>query len=269
MKTNAFDIRRFWQTLKWTVLSERKGLITIAVGFLVAFLAIQLFSCFTIFDLTAGLGHEAAVGGIIACLGVVSFMRLYYASGVLGNARESRQRTTVLMLPASNLEKFAARLVLCLVLIPLLLKLMMLGATGLRMLFELMAGHSGITAGFEDPYTNIPLELSAYSQFIVDAWTFSLFVLGGVFFRHRPFVWTCVTLFAASLLLITFGLYFTMLIGEENVANFTKNSFSSMTWERAEIIFSIVTTLFTVFNVWLSYRLYCRLQVVQHKWFNV
>ena len=40
-----------------------------------------------------------------------------------------------------------------------------------------------------------------------------------------------------------------------------------------ETLISLIITLpfllFTVFNLWYSYRLFKRMQVVQHKWFNV
>ena len=265
MKNNAFNLRRFWLTLKWTVLTEKKSLITIAVGFLTAFLAIQLFSCFTIFDITQGLGREATFGGMVTCAGLMGLMGMYYASGLLGNARTSSQRTTVLMLPASNLERFTARLVYCCLFIPLLVGVAMLTATGLRMLLELLAGHADIISGLN--YTDGFAVDSLFGQ-VSSLWTVSLFVLGGVFFRTRPFIWTSVTLFGGSLLLTTVVAYVGMTVGTDHLKNLFE-SFMSMSYDTLDWILSAVFTLFTVFNVWLSYRLYCRLQVVQHKWFNL
>ncbi len=268
----TFDINRFWQVMKWTVLTERKSIITAFIAFVCGFLAIQLFSCFTIFDLTHGLGFAATMAGMQTCSMFIGFLWLYYASGVLGNVRTGQQRITALMLPASNVEKFFARLIFCCILMPLVVYLAILAATGLRMFFELIAGHEGIVWGLSYVFgfdANITgLEFSTFFSIASSCWSISLFVLGGVFFRQRPFIWTAVTIFAASLLLSTLVFYIGTMIGEDNIKHFLM-SFRNMSFETFDLIVSLLLTAFTVFNVWLSYRLYCRLKVVQHKWFNL
>ena len=60
----TFDFNRFWQVLKWTILTEKKSILTAFLAFVCAFLAIQLFSCFTIFDINRSLGPAATMAGI-------------------------------------------------------------------------------------------------------------------------------------------------------------------------------------------------------------
>jgi hypothetical protein len=272
----TFDFNRFWQVMKWTILTEKKSILTAFLAFVCAFLAIQLFSCFTIFDLTHSLGSAATMAGMITCSGLISFMSVYYASGVLGNARTGQQRIIALMLPASNVEKFFARLLYCCIIMPVVIYLAVVASTGLRMLFELLAGHEGITSGLSYVFSGPTMrfndnELELFSTFFYVAsscWSISLFVLGGVFFHQRPFIWTAITIFAASLLLSTLTFYICYMIGEDSIKNFLMN-FRGMTFETFDLLVSLLLTAFTVLNVWLSYRLYCRLQVVQHKWFNV
>ena len=272
----TFDINRFWQVMKWTILTEKKSILTAFLAFVCAFLAIQLFSCFTIFDLTHSLGSAATIAGMLTCAGLIGFMSAYYASGVLGNARTGQQRIIALMLPASNVEKFFARLLYCCIIMPLVIYLAVVASTGLRMLFELLAGHEGITSGLSYVFSGSTMrfndnELELFSTFFYIAsscWSISLFVLGGVFFHQRPFIWTAITIFAVSLLLSTLIFYIGTMIGEDNIEHFLM-SFRNMTFETFDLIVSLLLTVFTVFNVWLSYRLYCRLQVVQHKWFNL
>ena len=272
----TFDFNRFWQVMKWTILTEKKSILTAFLAFVCAFLAIQLFSCFTIFDLTHSLGSAATMAGMITCSGLISFMGFYYASGVLGNARTGQQRIIALMLPASNVEKFFARLLYCCIIMPVVIYLAVVASTGLRMLFELLAGHEGITSGLSYVFSGPTMrfndnELELFSTFFYVAsscWSISLFVLGGVFFHQRPFIWTAITIFAASLLLSTLTFYICYMIGEDSIKNFLMN-FRGMTFETFDLLVSLLLTAFTVLNVWLSYRLYCRLQVVQHKWFNV
>lgn len=270
-----FDIKRFWQVLKWTVLTEKKSIFTAAVAFLCAFLTIQLFSCFTIFDLSHGLGSGPTFAGMMTCAAVIGFMWFYYASGVLGNARTSQQRTTALMLPASNMEKFIARMIYCCILMPLIIYVAAFAATGLRMLLELIAGHDNIVSGLSIIGFKVNMNINGatdiFSSFFdvsMTCWNISLFVLGGVFFHQRPFIWTIVSLVAISIVFGTIFFYIGVMIGEDNIKHFLMN-FRGMTFETFDFIASLVFTAFTLFNVWLSYWLYKRLQVVQHKWFNV
>ena len=271
-----FNFNRFWQVLKWTIVSEKKSILTAAVAFTVAFLAIQLFSCFTIFDITRGLGRVATEAGMVTCAVLLSFMACYYASGILGNAHTTQQRATALMLPASNLEKFTARIIYCCIFMMVLLYVAAVAATGLRMLLELIAGHDDITSAFSTLFGNMSTirinsnMTDGHFFFIASSlWTTSLFVLGGVFFSKRPFIWTNVTLIVGFIVLFTLFFYIGVMIGEENLEKMLRPIFKDMTIETFICIVDIVLIAFTVLNVWLSYRLYKRLQIVQHKWFNV
>lgn len=276
-----FNINRFWQVLKWTIMSEKKSIITAFIAFTVAFLAIQLFSCFTIFDINHGLGPAATMAGMTTCAAIQGFMAAYYSSGILGNARTTQQRTTALMLPASNLEKFVARIIYCCIGMLIVLYLAALAATGLRMLLELIAGHDQIVAGIdlllgnyigprgENYFEGEVINMGILFPIALTLWSASLFVLGGVFFRKRPFVWTNVVLFAATLLLFTLTFYIVTLIGEKEVDEFLRPIFKDMTPATFFNWVSVFLFAFTALNVWLSYRLFCRLQVVQHKWFNL
>ena len=272
-----FNINRFWQVLKWTIISEKKSILTAAVAFLCAFLAIQLFSCFTIFDLSRGLGAGATNAGMMTCDAIFCFMWLYYCSGVLGNARTRQQRTTALMLPASNTEKFFARIIYCCIFMPVLLYVAIVAATGLRMLLELIAGHENIVSGLSFLGLNLHINLNGenlnlfndFFMIVNNCWLFSLFVLGGVFFHQRPFIWTTVSLVVVGIVLGTLFFYIGVMIGEDNIKSFLTPWFKTMSLETFEFIVSLILIAFTVFNVWLSYRLFCRLQLVQHKWFNL
>lgn len=278
-----FNINRFWQVLKWTVLTEKKNILTACIAFTVAFLAIQLFSCFTIFDINQSLGQVATVGAMATCLGIMGFASSYYTSGVLGNARTSRQRTMALMLPASNLEKFVARLVYCCIVMLVVLYVAATAATFLRMFLEWIAGHDDITAGFSvlfgsgfDIEGNVTYNIASEEvcepvlfNIALKLWFASLFVLGGTFFRKRPFVWTFVSLFVASMVLFTIIFYVCTLIGEMNLKNILEPIFKDMTPETFLNWVGVFLLAFSALNVWISYRLFCRLQVVQHKWFNV
>lgn len=262
-----FNIKRFGQTLKWTLLTEKNSILTAAVAFLTAFLVIQLFNSFTILDLTHSLEPAATVPGVAACVALLSFMLSYYATGLLGNARTAQQRAVALMLPASNAEKFAVRLVYCCVIMPLLLVVALLGATALRMLLEFVFGHECIISGLSDMVEELKPVITL-DTFILSLSSLSFGILGGVFFRHRPFIMLFVTSVLGALVLITLFFYLGMMIGEEKIRRFF-DFFADMSFDTLKLCGRLLLIAVTVFNLWLSYWLFCRLQVVQHKWFNV
>ena len=254
-----FDYNRFLQTLKWNIITEKKTLFTHSLAFVAAFLLIQLF-----YICVVNMFQEPSRSGMVSVIAftdsVVLFLTAYYASGILGNARTKEQRTTMLMLPACNAEKYWARLAYVLVIIPLLIVAALIVANILRMGIQLILGHNHIIFGLDvmiDLHGFEVLEIILSHLFMM-----SLFVLGGVLFRKHPFIWTWVSIMAFSLLVVLGGgLLFKLL-------NPTMHHIH-ITVDTANTIVYLFFAALTVFNFWLSYRLFCRLQLVQHKWFNI
>ncbi len=257
MKT--FDINRFWQMLKWNILTDEMSVMKKAIIGVVAFLIIQAFFCFNLFDLTASRGFGSTLVGMNLCFASGGLFTLFYVSGMLGNARTKEQRNILLMMPASNLEKYASRFLYCVILLPLLLLACLYVATGIRMLLELILGHKDIYFGM----SGIPMITNQFNnaQFIDNLWTISVFVLGGVLFKKNPFLWTWVSIVAIS---IALGLVVALIAISTMGNGPLQMSVNDNHWA-----FKAVLAALTVFNFWYSYRLFCRLQLVTRKWFNL
>ena len=254
-----FDNNRFLQTLKWNIITEKKTLFTHTLAFVVAFLLIQLFYIFII-NMFQEPDPKSVMIAMTFSVSAIGFLTAFYASGILGNARTKEQRTTMLMLPASNLEKYTARLVYVLVVIPLLVIVALIAATLLRMGIQLLLGHNFIVFGFDmvgDEHGRFFFELILSHLF-----SMSLFVLGGMLFRKHPFIWTGVSIMGIILTLVMIGGLLVKLLMPINY-----NVHISL--HIPDFVSYIVLSVLTVFNFWLSYRLFTRLQLVQHKWFNL
>ena len=254
-----FDYNRFLQTLKWNIITEKKTMFTHTLAFVAAFLIIQLFYIGVV-NMFQNPGPKSVMTGMLMSISIVFLMTYYYASGILGNARTKEQRTTVLMLPASNAEKFCARLVYVLVFIPLLVIAALLVATLLRMGIQLLLGHDYIVFGF-DMLTDEG-GFGFLNSLLGHLFGISVFVLGGVLFRKHPFIWTWVsTLCLFFVVALVLGLIAKILL--------SANVHLHIGVEIPRTIGNIIAAVIMVFNFWLSYRLFRRLQLVQHKWFNV
>ena len=254
-----FEYNRFLQTLKWNIITEKKTMLTHTLAFVAAFLLIQLFYIGLV-NMFQNPGPSSVMAGMLMNLSIACIMTYYYASGILGNARTKEQRTTMLMLPASNAEKFWARLAYVLIVIPLLIIAALIVATLLRMGIQLLLGHDYIVFGLDFLMNDGGFGfLGTWSGHLFGV---SIFVLGGVLFRKHPFIWTWV-----SMLVVFFAIGLVMILIIKLLAPPQPHIHVEVEFPRA--IGYALATIFTVFNFWLSYRLFCRLQLVQHKWFNV
>lgn len=253
-----FNITRFWQTLRWTVFTEKRTLIAIAIASLAGSLLIQMFFTFSLISpMQVPERYDIEIAMRLCAVAYVILL-LFYASRVCSNVRSPRQRATALMLPASKAEKFTARIVFCLVLLPLLSLAAVSVATCIRLLLELLANHHSIYGGWGTLFSVIFEEDSLLDAF-TNLWFISLFLLAGVFFRRVPFLWMWGVI-ATAIVIISMIMAFVMIASKQQTFTASKGF---------EITFTILLPIFTVFNVWLSYRLYKRLQIVQNKLFNV
>jgi hypothetical protein len=86
----------------------------------------------------------------------------------------------------------------------------------------------------------------------------SFFLLSGVFFKKFHFI-------AASAI---FVLLFTTIVAMMNAIGYRDTPSTASTFD-ARIILNCMLVCLTVLFTWLSYRLFCRWQVVTHKFANV
>lgn len=254
-----FDFNRFKQTLRWTLMSERRSIKATAIACTVAALGIQLMFAYWYHDPYSTELYELPrmPWAMSLCGYAFSIAMAFFASRVCSNVRSARQRATALMLPASKSEKYVARVVFCLVLLPLLALVCVVAATCVRLLLELVSSHPNITVGAG--YFFGALKFNGVGGIVICLWNLSLFLLAGAFFRRVPFLWMTGILVTVFMFL---AIAFSMLIVASN-----GRVLQSLSW--MEIPIYILLALLTVLNVWLSWRIYEKLQIVQNRAFNV
>ena len=97
-----FNITRFWQTLRWTVFTEKRTLIAIAIASLAGSLLIQMFFTFSLISpMQVPERYDIEIAMRLCAVAYVILL-LFYASRVCSNVRSPRQRATALMLPNLN-----------------------------------------------------------------------------------------------------------------------------------------------------------------------
>lgn len=224
-------------------------------------------------------------GNMLGVIGmVVSFAMIFYASRIMKCMDSKENRISYLLLPATKLEKFFSRAVLVTIgtLLMVLVALLALELTHylLLPLFDLptvysqsllvevfsmkWATHASVDVTGEPVYSWWLMQLLGW---IFCLWNHSLFILGGSFWYKHPFLKTIGTCLAVTIL---GGIMFASLAEGGSLIRFSewiKEHFQDTPQFVDGVLASIAAffLLFTLFNWWLSYRLFTRSQVIKRK----
>ena len=227
---------------------------------------------------------ERFCGNVLGIIGmVVSVAMIYYASRIMKCMDNKEKRISYLLLPATKLEKFFSRALFVTVgtALMILVALLALELTHylLLPLFDLPAvysqsmlvevfsmrwAHASVDATGEPVYSWWLMQLLVW---IFCLWNHSLFILGGSFWYKHPFLKTIGACLAVTIL---GGILFANLAEGVFLARFSDwmqehYQDTPQTVNGLLTIISVVFLLFTVFNWWLSYRLFTRSEVVKRK----
>lgn len=227
---------------------------------------------------------ERFCGNMLGIIGmVVSVAMIYYASRIMKCMDNKEKRISYLLLPATKLEKFFSRALFVTVgtVLMILVALLALELTHylLLPLFDLPAvysqpmlveifsmrwAHASVDAAGEAVYSWWLMQLLVW---IFCLWNHSLFILGGSFWYKHPFLKTIGACLAVTIL---GGILFANLAEGGFLVRFSDwmqehYQDTPQTVNGLLTIISVVFLLFTVFNWWLSYRLFTRSEVVKRK----
>ena len=219
--------------------------------------------------------------GIISI--VVSVAMIFYASRIMKCMDNKEKRISYLLLPATNLEKFFSRALFVTVgtVLMILVALLALELTHYLLLplfdlptvysqpmlvevFSMKWAHASVDATGEAVYSWCLMQLLVW---IFCLWNHSLFILGGSFWYKHPFLKTIGACLAVTIL---GGILFANLAEGGFLVRFSDwmqehYQDTPQTVNGLLTIISVVFLLFTVFNWWLSYRLFTRSEVVKRK----
>ncbi len=279
-----FDLHRLGMVVRWSIFSEWKhfasGIIGLSIG-IALFCILNLFSlreCIEAGDMgvtkTAEELYLSKVFGFMATIAIIAFFVL--ASCIFTNMKGKLKRENFLMLPASNLEKFAARLALTTIGAVIGIFCALVIGDIIQLIFSLFITpdfHVSITwpvvtnLGFSMfPSAGDELPAAALYAFLLFAHSFA--TLGGTFYRKLP---TLLTLCTSILLCIILGI----VIGKLEAAgllnfkiniDFSRGTFAEKCIEITAILFFLALS---TFNYWGAYKIFCRMQVISNKWINL
>ena len=259
-----FDIKRFGKLARWSLANDRKYHVK---SMLQVFAVLAFLFLFFTWVMNRGSVHssinayQTCTFAVIILFGVTCVMG---SSFMFYSMEGKHDMQNLLMLPASNFEKYLMRYASWMLLLPLYL-VAFLGADALQYVVNLMVGReyvTFVTSTLVDSISRMSqLEIHPNlrdtflnSLLLIAVWFHSLYALGATFFRTRKFNWVLTTLVIILLSLLQAWIYpYEVWKSEQDITTTTTTDI---------LLTDLVALCWVVLNFWLSYKLFCRQQVI-------
>ena len=226
------------------------------------------------------------MGMFIFIIGIAS---LTYAANIMENMITKEKRIAFLMLPATMVEKFVARFLIVTVGLALAVVVAASLAEITRylvlplfdvpetfhqsVLYQVLSmasldgeqAYRGSGYALNMPYQNWLGEMCGWAFLI---WSHSLYILGGSYWYKKPFFKTLGALILISILCSVLSVHIISWVGNDGMRSFAEWLEANFQWMTLNKLLSLGVAFFsafTMFNWWLSYRLFTRSQVIKPK----
>ena len=286
----TFDLHRFGMVLRWDLLTNWKSYFYSIAGLAIGIIMLSIsmlysfpHSHYIVEGGDLGNYYESRMTGFLAAIFILFFF--ISACNIFSNMKTKLQRESFMMLPANNLEKYAARFLMMSVGSILIMVIAMLIGDFVQFIlsFFMTPGyHASIigsslrqiyeaaTDAGNDPISILAWQCKADAALI--GWSFLIMIysftlLGGTFFRKQPIILTAVS-----------GIIIFMIIGYCGSKLEEWGAFDFYTHLNYDnpgtslciaIFWSVVFLALAAFSLWASYKLFTRIQVICNKWINI
>lgn len=272
----VFSVKRFWRLLRWDMVANRHTAVVVAL-FVTALLAmVYLPWLVRRMAYSDALRFDAGGAERIATMGWTAIFAIAVAGPAMAGLPFGNRRKALacMALPATQLEKFLSRYLLSTAGLVVVAVCAITVADLVQMAVALL-----VTGGVKGSFWSVTADFAgrlfadgairrAFASADDVAYTVcvlllllashAFFLLGGMFFRRWPVVLSVLAFMLLSYLdgALGINLYKCMVQAA---------SYSSL-MEAAVLLLSLaaIAALY-----WLSYRLFCRMQMTNHKWFNL
>ena len=253
------NFNRFGKLVRWSLTNDKRYYVKSFLQMLVTMLLLFLF--LTMITKT----HQGHSGNYGPC--AFAAMLMLVVTPVLGpsfmfySMTGKHDRQALMLLPASNFEKYLMRYSTWIILFPLYI-VAFFAADLLQYFIHWVLGHNygtlvaSVVVKFMNEVPQKEAE-AASPHFLMDImitalWFHSMYALGATFFRSRKFNWVLSTGVIILIVMLSVGLT-------------KEGSVLQIDWKVSKVNYVIGTAIYivwTLLNFWLSYRIFCRTQVI-------
>ena len=248
-----FNIKRFGKLACWTLRNERNFLVRNTLQMLVAMSLIYLFFTLGFLKINGSSPNYPACG--MATLMMFTVFIVIGPGTMFHSMKGKHDMQALLLLPASNFEKYLMRYASWLILVPLFL-MSVLCADLIQYAVNGLLGHektmfvaSKAMELLSRSLTDTPA--NELNGLIIPLVCFhAAYALGGTFFRSPKYAWVFTTLVIILIVILMAWLL---------PASVNLNEHSS---DRMFMAWNILAVVWVILAFWLSYRVFCRTQVI-------
>ena len=248
-----FNIHRFGKLVCWTLRNERNFLVRNTLQMLVAMSLIYLFFTLGFLKMNGSAPNYPACG--MATLMMFTVFIVIGPGTMFHSMKGKYDKQVLLMLPASNFEKYLVRYMSWLILLPLFF-VSVLCADLIQYVVNYMLGNektmfvaSMAIELLSRSWTDTPAVL--LNGLIIPLVCFhAAYALGGTFFRSSKYAWVFTTLVIILVVILMAWLL-------PDSVNLDDHSSA-----RKFMIWNILTVVWVILAFWLSYKVFCRTQVI-------
>ena len=265
-----FDINRFGRVLARLVLVRRRKIINLFLGFLIACFIYMILRVCNIFTWQASSTEQIQIdlmGSVDFALTILPAAFFIMGTFVINDLKSRQSRISEMMLPATNVEKFVARVVLVSIVFPLIVVAAFLTADVLQQIVSMLVNHGArasmttIAIDFLQTTSSLsPLWVQLEAILLTNAFT----ILGGMFFRKTAWLKTIISLILILMIVagLMAGIGFMLLAHTDYQLSIPNDFFGDITG-------NIICLALTILMYWAAYKLYTRLQVINNRLINI
>ena len=253
-----FNINRFGKLARWSLTNDRKH--HVKTFFQTLVILTLVYVLFTSITITFG-KENANYRACAIALTVLFVSTLVVGSSFMFYSMERKHdMQALMMLPASNFEKYLMRYMSWIFLIPLYV-VAAVAADLVQYVFGLLVGHEEvrfvISATMEildKVWSQVPAEkhsIVVIGLTLLFFWFQSVYALGATFFRTNKYNWIPTTA-----IIIVLVLLMVWITPDKGKIELVKDDTTS------DMVMNGVYVVWVALNFWLSYRLFCRRQVI-------
>lgn len=248
-----FNLNRFGKLARWTLTNDRNFLVRNTLQMLVAMSLIYLFFTLGFLKINGSSANYPACG--MATLMMFTVFITIGPGTMFHSMKGKHDKQALLLLPASNFEKYLVRYMSWLILLPLFI-VSVLCADLIQYAVNFMLGNektmfvaSKAMELLSRSWTDTPAK--ELNGLIIPLVCFhAAYALGGTFFRSPKYAWVFTTLVIILIVILMAWLL---------PASANLNEYSS---ERMFMVWNVLAVVWVILGFWLSYRAFCRTQVI-------
>lgn len=276
----TFNIQRFGNVCTRLVMLRKKEYFNL---FLAVVLFVGLFCVFTCNPLSGDAIEPLQYKYLFLQLGITIYsfsliLITLYGANIIRDLKTKQQRIDELVLPATNLEKFTARVLASTVLILIIIVAGIMVADVLQILINMLL-HKGTFASFclssfNVAFTELQTSILAIENVLHKPIRFmflltlisgnAFYLLGGMLFRKTAWLKTTLAVIVISIAL------FSMFVGYAYVVyGYTNYVVYTPEWMQDSWFNITLLIVQTCACYYFAYRIYCRLQAINTRWLNI